>query len=429
MDQPVSSNDDPAGPVAPKPNSGPAEPNSGPAGPNSGPAGPSSRFVPTAVGVGVALILLVGGLLLVHSESKVNKVALSAAPKPVTTVVARATTYREKHSYIGTLRPWIEANVGPQFVSAYVDTVLVRPGASVRRGEVLATLDCRNASASSLQVAAEARAIDARQKAIADESARLDSLLDGGFVSPNEAEQKQAQSASERAQLAAERAKLATTSLTVDDCILRAPFDGEISVRWIDPGAFARPGASIVTIVDRNTVRMTFEVPESDFGSVAPQTPVSIRVLATGATIGGSVARRSPAADPETRTVHVEVDLDNAAHSLPVNTTGEVVIHVGRPKEASEVPLVAASITDTTATLFVVDGGVAHEKTFGILGEEGSDLYLDTALAPGSRVVTEGRALLADGDRVAPKDVAFEAAASIRRPQAPVDSRASEVTP
>ena len=119
--------------------------------------------------------------------------------------------------------------------------MLVRPGAAVQRDEVLATLDCRNASASSQAVGAEARAIDARQQAVAHESARVQSMLDGGFVSPNEAEQKAAQSASEQAQLAAQRAKLASTSLEVNDCVLRAPFDGEIATRTIDPGAFVRP--------------------------------------------------------------------------------------------------------------------------------------------------------------------------------------------
>ena len=87
------------------------------------------------------------------------------------------------------------ASVGPQLVSAYVDTVLVRPGAVVKRGEVLATLDCRDASAASQAVASAARAIDARQKAARHEAARLQGLLAGNFVSPNEAEQKTAASA------------------------------------------------------------------------------------------------------------------------------------------------------------------------------------------------------------------------------------------
>lgn len=392
---------------------------------------PRARAVPFVIAGGVGALLVAGALLVRHAESRVSTVAMAASPKPVTTVSARAASYRPKHVYVGTLRPWIEANVGPQFVSAYVDTVLVRPGAVVKRNEVLATLDCRNASASNLQVEAEARAIDARQKAIADESARLNSLLDGGFVSPNEAEQKEAQSASEQAQLAAERAKFATTTLAVSDCVLRAPFDGEVSVRSIDPGAFVRPGASIVTMVDRSTVRMTFEVPESDFSAVAQKTPVSIHVLSTGTTITGAVARRSPAADPDTRTVHVEVDLDNAARTIPVNTTGEVEISVGDPRPAVEIPLVAASVSNTKATLFVLDRGVARKKTFQVLGEEGAKLYLDKALPAGSRVVTEGRSLLSDGDPVAAQDVPADGAPSIRQPGATASdaAEASEATP
>jgi membrane fusion protein (multidrug efflux system) len=363
-----------------------------------------SRLTPIGIAAGVVLILGVAGLLVHRADARINKVALSSEPKPATAVVARRAQYRETHTYIGTLRPWVEANVGPQFVSAYVDTVLVRPGAAAKRNDVLATLDCRNASASSQAVADEARAIDARQKAIADESARFNTLLDGGYVSPNEAEQKQSQSAAEEAQLASQKAKLASTSLAVGDCILRAPFDGEISVRSIDPGAFVRPGASIVTLVDRNTVRMTFDVPEIDFDAVAAKTPVSITLLATGKQVVGAVARRSPAADLDTRTVHVEVDLDNVTREIPVNTTGEVRIQVGSSKAATVVPLTAASISGSKATLFVVEDGIARKKTFAVQGEEGSDLYLETALAPGANVVTEGRALLADGDRVTVKE-------------------------
>src|SRR5262249_694852 len=159
---------------------------------------------------------------------------------------------------------WLTANVGPQLVSAYVDTVLVRPGAVVKRGEVLATLDCRDKSAESQAVASEARAIEARQKALASGPARLRTLLAGNFGSPNEAEQKAGQSAAEQAKLEAMRAKLAQKSIEVGDCVLRAPFDGEVATRQIDPGAFVRPGVALVSVVDRSTVRLVADVPEVD---------------------------------------------------------------------------------------------------------------------------------------------------------------------
>jgi membrane fusion protein, multidrug efflux system len=374
---------------------------------NLEPSRARSHTVPVVVISGVAVILVTTVALVQRAESRVNKVSLAATARPVTVIAARETTFRESRKYVGTLRPWIEADVGPQFISVYVDTVLVRPGATVKRGEVLATMDCRNATAASQAVSAEARAIDTRQQAVAHEAARVQSLLDGGFVSPNEAEMKSAQSASEEAQLAAQRAKLAATTLEVNDCVLRAPFDGEIATRTIDPGAFVRPGTSVVSVVDRNTVRMTFDVPESDFDVVSPGTPVKILVVATGKTVMGSISRRSPSADPDTRTVHLEVDLADKERAIPVNTTGEATIEVGEPIRATAIPLPAASITGKQAAVLVVDGGVAHKKTFPVLGERGSDLYVASDLKPGSLVVTEGRFALANGEAVTPHEVAY----------------------
>jgi RND family efflux transporter MFP subunit len=368
-----------------------------------------SQSISVAIAGGVAGVLVVGGLLVHRAESKVNEVPLSVAPKPVSVVVAQARSFRDSRVYVGALRPWIEADIGPQFISAYVDTVLVRPGATPKRNEVLATLDCRNASAASQAALAEARAIDTRQRAVAHESARVNSLLDGGFVSPNEAEQKEAQSAAEEAQLASQRAKLASRALEVGDCVLRSPFDGEVARRMIDPGAFVRPGTAIVSVVDRSTVRVVFDVPESDFDVVGPGTPVSVHVVATDRTLGATVSRRSPSADPDTRTVHCEADMPNSSREIPVNTTGEVRIAVGKPVPAAAVPLASAAVTGAKAAVFVVEGGVAHKKTFKVTGERGGTLFLDTALAAGAQVVTEGRAVLADGDAVTAKVVPFDA--------------------
>jgi membrane fusion protein (multidrug efflux system) len=366
-----------------------------------------SPLIPMVVLLSTLAVLAVGGLLVWRAQSKVNNVALVSAPRPVTVIRASAATFRDSRKYVGTLRPWIEANVGPQFISAYVDTVLVRPGAVVKRNEVLATLDCRYSSASSQAVAAEARAIDAMQRAVAHESTRIQSLLDGGFVSPNEAEQKAALSASEEAKLASQRAKLVSTTLEVSDCILRAPFDGEVATRTIDPGAFVRPGPAIVSVVDRSTARMTVDVPESDFKFVPPGAAVSLHVIATDETRSASISRRSPAADPDTRTVHVEVDVADPKRLIPVNTTGELRIEVGDPAPATTVPLYAASVSGSKATLFVVEDGIAHKRTLHVLGEQGSSLFVEPLLKAGTSVVTEGQFLLEDGERVAAKLVPY----------------------
>jgi multidrug efflux pump subunit AcrA (membrane-fusion protein) len=133
---------------------------------------------------------------------------------------------------------------------------------------------------------------------------------------------------------------------------------------------------------------------------VAPATPVRVFALATRRALPGTIARRSPAADPSTRTVHVEIDLPDPDRSLPVGTTAELTIDVGAPEAATEVPLLAASVRGEKATLFVVEAGLAHKRAYAVRGERGGSLFVDPGLAAGSRVVTEGRALLKDGDRV-----------------------------
>src|SRR5262249_19316093 len=158
-----------------------------------------------------------------------------------------------------------------------------------------------------------------------------------------------AESVSKAAELQATKAKLMRASLEVSDCVLRAPFDGEIATRSADPGAFVRPGNPVVTVVDRRTVRVSADVPEIDFDVVAPERPGRIGMLATRRKITGKVARRSPAADPSTRTVHFEIDLSDSKREIPVGTTAEVTIEVGEPAGATEIPLIAASVRGGSA--------------------------------------------------------------------------------
>ncbi len=375
--------------------------------------------IPRVVAAGVLAVLLLGGVLVWHAEAKTNKVALASSAKPVTVLAAKEEPFRPVHTYVGTLRPWIDAKVGPQFLSAYVETVLVRPGAIVKKGQILATLDCRNATAATAAVSSQAKAVAARQQALSHEATRTRGLLDGGFVSPNEAELITARSDSEAAELAAQEANLTKSALDVSDCILRAPFDGEVSLRLVDPGSFVRPGTEMIGLVDRNTIRMTADVPESDFDVIAPGTKVTVHIVSTNIDVPATVTRRAPSADPGTRTVHFEVDLDDADRRIPVSTTGEVHVAVGQPVPATAVPLSAVTMNDKKGTLYTVDGDIAHRHTFVELGEVGPNVFFQQSdLKPGTPIVVEGRALLKDGDPVASKTEGAEptgAASTITR--------------
>jgi membrane fusion protein, multidrug efflux system len=350
----------------------------------------------------VAGLLVLGVVLLsLRASRDVNRVPLEADPRPVSVVPARSAPYRSTRTYVGAVEPWIEASVGPQYISAYVATVVVRPGDTVKRGQILATLDCSNPNAATRAVQMQARAADARLRAASDEAARFSTMLDGGFVAANEVEQKTAVSLAEAAKVLETNANVLKTSLEVSDCVLRAPFDGEVGTRSFDPGAFVHPGAAIVSIVDRDTMRVTVDASERDLDALAPSTVVQIDILATGSHLSAPISRRAPRVDPRTRTIHFEVDVADPERRVPVGATAIVHVDVGKPVPATEVPIYAATQDEGKAKLFVVEGDIAHAKTLAVTGEVGGAVYfLPAALPVGSLVVTEGRALLSDGDRV-----------------------------
>jgi multidrug efflux pump subunit AcrA (membrane-fusion protein) len=179
--------------------------------------GPALRRPRIIIIIGVVVVLVLVFALYARARSKVNHVPLTAAPRPVSVAKAKKTTFRSIREYVGTTDAWNSAKIGPQYISAYVGTVLVRPGAIVRRGQVLATLDCRNPSAGSREMAARAKAMQERQTAIEHETQRTKELVAGGFASANEIEQLSSRAASQQAEFESLQASLASRSLDVDD--------------------------------------------------------------------------------------------------------------------------------------------------------------------------------------------------------------------
>jgi RND family efflux transporter MFP subunit len=357
--------------------------------------------------LGIVLLVTVGVLVVAmvalywRAASRTNHVALSQSAKPVTTSKAAAAKFQHAREYVGITEPWVEAKVGPQYIAAYVGTVLFRPGATVKRDEVLATLDCRFAAAASRETAAQARSISERQAASHHEAQRVQEIASGGFASVNEVEQLRARAASEHAETESVRASLVTKNIEVHDCVLRAPFAGDVLARFVDPGAYVRPGDPVLTVADRSTIRVTGDAPEDDFAAVEPGTPVEISIGALKVKLNAPITRRTPGTDHATRTVHFEVDINDAEHKIPVGATALLRVPVGKPEPATELPSGAATLSQEKATVYVVENGVAHKKEVPVIGYRTGAFYVaPSALPAGTEVVVNGRSLLNDGDRV-----------------------------
>jgi RND family efflux transporter MFP subunit len=183
-----------------------------------------------------------------------------------------------------------------------------------------------------------------------------------GAIAGNELVQAQAQVDAAKAlvasKLQASQASLAALHAQKDlETYLRitAPFDGVVTERLVHPGALVGPGTDPVLLVieQQSRLRLVVAIPEEDSGGIARRARVDFHVPAyPGRTFAGIVARPSHSLDEKTRTMAVELDVNNPGSLLSPGMYATVKWPVKRSQPALWVP--KTSVVTTTERTFVI---------------------------------------------------------------------------
>jgi RND family efflux transporter MFP subunit len=201
------------------------------------------------------------------------------------------------------------------------------PGDRVEAGTTLAVIDARGTE-QELQDAMSAERIataDERRAALdleqAEAQLRRSSAL-GNLVSAAELEGTRAQVAGARIHLESANAhtrsavaRLRLSKRALDDANVRAPFDGVVSVRYVEPGAFVHGGSRVLRLVGNDRIWVRFAIPEDRLGEVAVGDRVAGDQPALGASFTAVVTGIAPEIDAATRTVFAEAYLEGRAGS------------------------------------------------------------------------------------------------------------------
>jgi membrane fusion protein (multidrug efflux system) len=148
---------------------------------------------------------------------------------------------------------------------------------------------------------------------------------------------------------------------------IRAPFDGYVTERFVDPGAFIQQG-KIVSMVDTSTVRVLVDVPESEVRFASAGTPAEIHFDALpGKSILSKISRTAGDLDPVARTMRVEMDVSNPDLTLLPGMFAHAELLVDRHPNALVVPAQAVTVQQDRSFLFINAGGTA-KKVFITLG-------------------------------------------------------------
>lgn len=308
---------------------------------------------------------------------------------PEKRVKASVQRVEERYTAIGTVKPRSETMIEAQ-VSAQVQKVHVQPGDKVNRGDLLITLDDRQASsrrdgATAALNSAKSGREQAMQGVNAAEAAHKEAKLQydriSGYYKAQAAtkqELEMAESGYLQAKAALKRAKdalsaseagikqamgvLSETHVGLEFSRITAPATGEVIKRMVEPGDLALPGKPLIALRTETGFRIEAHVREGLIGRVKPGMMLKAEITTLGVICDTEVEEIIPYADPATRTFLVKAALPDAIDGIYSGMYGKLLI----PETTEEVVLIPSEAVIITGQLELVmvkvDGDPSNES-------------------------------------------------------------------
>jgi membrane fusion protein (multidrug efflux system) len=278
-------------------------------------------------------------------------------------------------------------------VSGYLQSVNVDKGDSVKAGQVLAVIDDPELKDRYNQAQSE----------YAIKKVTYERLRNVWKENPDVIA-KQDVDVAEAGYLGAKHAMEQTASM-LDYTKVRAPYNGVVTARFVDPGALVQAATSsatqavpLFTVMDTSTLRFYISVPQEDAAFVKPGTLAVIAVRDLGGkSLNAPVTRSTQVLDPTTRTMLVEIDVPNQGNQFAPGMFAEVVLDLRRHRDALVVPPGALVSENSAKSVYVVDQGRAKKVPVTTDIDDGVWVEIASGLTGSEDVVVVGKARLADG--------------------------------
>ncbi len=339
--------------------------------------------------------------------------ATASQPMAVTVAAAAPRSMTQALTVSGPASPVEEMLLGVEVSGLRVTALNVDVGETVRRGDVLLTLDHRMLDASLAQAKAALREAEAGAQLARANLARGNDLAGDRFISAMQLDELRAARTQAEARLGTAQAAHDTAALQRSFADLRAPADGLISKRLVQPGQVVSAGMELMRLIRDGRLEWRAELSASQLARVQPGDVIRL-TTDRGQVLEGRVRAVSPGVDAATRTGTVYADLPPGliqAGTLQAGAYLEGHIATGADTVLA-IPTAAVVLRDGFSTVFVLDGqSQVQQRQITTGARDGSFVQVSEGLDSGAQVVVEGAGFLADGDRVrvvpaAPADAA-----------------------
>ncbi|MFL9906295.1 efflux RND transporter periplasmic adaptor subunit [Paraburkholderia sp. RL17-337-BIB-A] len=358
---------------------------------------PRRRLWPLAL-TGLAAALLLAGILpRVSASAALTQQTQAQSALSVAVVMPRPAPSSNELLLPGAVTPFAEASIYAR-TSGYLAHWTSDIGAQVKSGQTLATIDAPDLDAQLRQARADESTAQANYDYAKTTAQRWQDMLKTQSVAQQDADTKTSDMEARRAMLASAQANVAHLAELVSYEKITAPFDGVITARHVDVGALVTAGGTPGTagmsgelfhIQQNGILRVFVDVPQNDAPYVTPDTAVYLTAQQyPGRHIAGRVARSTGSIDPASRTLRVEVDVDNKDGALMPGAYVQVHLALQSSTPALDLPVSTLLFRPDGVTAAVVDGnGKVALKTVHIGRDFGTHVEITTGLAATDRVI------------------------------------------
>lgn len=275
--------------------------------------------------------------------------------------------------------------------------ILAEPGDSVRKGQPLIEIDAPD-FASALADVQKAQAEHDRDER---DHARQKDLATAGVIARKDLEASEASLRESAAELARAQSRWHSMSPSRSEgnlLVLRAPMDGILADRQVNPGTQVRSDATtpLFVITDTRRLWLLMDVPEVSVGHLHAGQQVAITSDSDPSLMKtGVIANLPPTVDPSTRRLKVRALIDNHDGLLRPEMFVRAMPSADSGRQVARVPNSALVTTGYFNYVFVEVRPGSYERRQVHVAITGHDeAFLDSGVKPGDKVITTGALLL-----------------------------------
>jgi RND family efflux transporter MFP subunit len=236
---------------------------------------------------------------------------------PIDTIMVKNRAVPSYYQAVGSIESTVKSQLESQ-ITATVKAVNVFPNQHVKKGQVLVILDNRNSLAHVSEAELAVQAADARYQQILLHIKRIKQLSKLGYVSADVLDKNQGLFLQNKANLLKTRKALRAAQVALSYCQIKAPSDGVIINKYVDPGDQATPGKTLLKFRSKKGVRMTASIPEELINKVKIGGEYPLKINSDKIVLTGIVNEIIPSIDPETRSFTIKASINKLAQSSKI---------------------------------------------------------------------------------------------------------------